>query len=376
MKIAIDLLWVKPNKSGGIESYIKNLLYGFVSVKIEFQIILILSKDNIDSFRDFLKYENINYHLCPVNSCDVKQTILWENINLDKLISKLNVDFCFVPFYRKPLFTNKKNKYIVTIHDLQALHFPEYFSFLKLSWMKFAWKQSIKSAYHIIAISEFVKNDIITRFNCNSNKITTIYNPILCYDEFSSFQELSLKYKIISKDYYYTISSLLKHKNLITILKLIKRIKDDKNSSLPKKLVISGIKGNEESTLKEYIKENDLEENCIFTGYISESDKNTLIKNSRLFLFPSVFEGFGMPIIESIKLGTNVVTTKSASIPEVSKGLCSYVDNPFDVEEWYNTIKIAEGKIVNYTFPEYDIDIIAKEYMRMFVKCKNDINNK
>lgn len=370
MRIAVDLLWVKPNKSGGIESYIKNLLQGFIFVKLEYDIILILSNDNIDSFRDLLKFENFSYHLCPINSCNVKQTILWENFKLDKLISKLNVDFCFVPFYRKPLFTNKNNKYIVTIHDLQALHFPEYFSFLKLLWLKFAWRQSVKSAYHIIAISEFVKNDIITRFKCNSNKITTIYNPIICYDEFTSFQNLSLKYKIKTKDYYYTISSLLKHKNLITILKLIKKIKDDANSSLPKKLIISGIKGNEESTLKEYIKENNLEDNCIFTGYISEGDKNTLIKNSRLFLFPSIFEGFGMPIIESIKLGTNVVTTKLASIPEVSKGLCTYVNDPFDIEEWFKALKIAEEKSVNYTFPEYNIDIIAKEYIKMFEACK------
>ena len=371
MKIAIDLLWVKPNKSGGIESYIKNLLQGFIAVNIEHKIILILSNDNIDSFQNLLKFENFSYHLCPINSCNVKQTILWENFKLDKLISKLNVDFCFVPFYRKPLFTKKNNKYIVTIHDLQALHFPEYFSFLKLLWLKFAWRQSVKSAYHIIAISEFVKKDIITRFKCNSNKITTIYNPILCYNEFASFQELSLKYEIKTKDYYYTISSLLKHKNLITILKLIKKIKDDANSSLPNKLVISGIKGNEESTLKEYIKENNIEDNCIFTGYISEGDKNTLIKNSRLFLFPSIFEGFGMPIIESIKLGTNVVTTKLASIPEVSKGLCTYVNDPFDIEEWFKALEIAEEINVNYTFPEYNIDTIALEYIKMFETCEN-----
>lgn len=371
MKIAIDLLWVKHNKSGGIESYIRNLLCGFIAANIKHNIILIVSEDNINSFRPFLKSKNFHLHLCPIKSCNVIETILWENFKLDKLISKLNVDFCFIPFYRKPIFTSKKNRYIVTIHDLQALHFPMYFSFIKLQWLKFSWKLCIKSAFHIVAISNFVKDDIIKKYKCNPNKITTIYNPIISNNEFIPFENLSKRYKIEANKYFYTISSLHKHKNLITLLKLIKFIKENKDNNTPQKLIISGIKGSEESTLIRYINDNNLQENCIFTGFIDDKEKNTLIKYSNLFLFPSTFEGFGMPIIEAIKLKTNVVTTNLTSIPEVSKGLCTYVNDPFNINEWYSSIKSAQGKSIEYTFPEYDINTIAEKYIKMFETCIN-----
>ena len=159
---------------------------------------------------------------------------------------------------------------------------------------------------------------------------------------------------------------LKKAKNLLTILKVVKEIKKSGDKELPQKLIISGATYDTEYShaVESYIKENELQNDCLFTGFISNEDRNALIKNSSQFLFPSVFEGFGMPVIEAMQIGVPVVTTKCASIPEVSQGKAIYVSDPYNVDEWIK--KIKEGMNVRcepFTFPEYTNESCIKQYL-------------
>lgn len=365
MRIAVDLLWVKHKAIGGVESYVRNLLDGLLEQNEEIQLVLLTTLDNHESFSHYGKHKNVAIIQCPVYAQHLFKTVLWENFKLDKFVSKLNVDFCFVPYYRKPI-TKCKNDYLIVLHDLQALHFPEYFSKAKYLWLKYYWKYCLESATHIVAISQFVRTDIIQQYLIPADKISVIYNPVKGDDVFCDFKELKEKYQIEEKSFYYTISSLLKHKNLMTILKVMKEIKE-KGLPLCRKLLISGISGKDAQPLQDYIIENGLQENCIYTGFVSDRERNTLVKNARLFLFPSVFEGFGMPPIEALKLGTNVVTTQMASIPEVTKGNAVYVADPFNVNEWIQTmLSVQNVSIAPHDFSEYNIDVIAKDYFNVF----------
>lgn len=363
MNIAIDLLWVKHQQVGGIESYVRNLLDGLLALSNDFLFTLLVSKDNKDSFLCYSKDKRIRIKECPVISTKLLSTVIWENFKLDKLVTALNVDFCFVPYYRCPAFP-VKNKYIIVLHDLNALHFPEYFSKTKYYWLKCYWKYSLKRAYKTITISDFCKKDILDHYKINDDRVTVIHNPIAISMPLSDFHSISSKYNIKEREYLYTVSSTYKHKNLITLLKMMKSIVDSGNSSL--KLIISGIKGSGNSEIEKYILNNDLSNTCILTGFVSDEERNTLMKYARLFLFPSVFEGFGMPPIEAMRLGTRVITTMCASIPEVTQGKAIYVEDPYDENLWKKAILNNYPPFQIVKFGCYDPKVIAAQYINLF----------
>ena len=170
MNIAIDLLWVKHQQVGGIESYVRNLLDGFLTLSNDFVFTLLVSRDNKESFHNYSRDKRVKIVECPVTSTKLLLTVIWENLEMDRLVTGLSVDFCFVPYYRCPILP-VKNKYLTVLHDLNALHFPQYFSKGKFYWLKYYWKYSLRNAYKIVAISTFVKNDIIDKYNVDVNKI-------------------------------------------------------------------------------------------------------------------------------------------------------------------------------------------------------------
>lgn len=366
MKIGIDLTWLKPQKSGGVESYIRNLLDGFKELKDKNEYILFTAKDNDSTFDDYLKDKRFKKITCNTNAFDVKKHLIWQNLFQYHILKKNNINFCFFPVYEMPLYKCKGIKCVTTIHDIQALHYPEYFSKLENIWFKLGWKQAIKNSDKIVAISDYTKKDLERTFK-HKNNIIRIYNPIVLNDDIHiDFETIKKEYNIENNNYYYTISSLHKHKNLITLVNVIEKIVRDK-LELPKKLVISGVGGPQKESLIKMIKEKKLEKNIILTKFVSNEERNSLIKNSNIFLFPSMFEGFGMPPIEALMLGTKVITTKYTSLKEVTKNKCFYVDEPLNVDEWIEKIKSIQNetnKVVK--FKEYDKLTIAKEYLDLF----------
>lgn len=363
MKVGIDLLWVNPGKNGGTESYIRNLLEGFKCFNNDIKFILFVSKDNYYSFEKY-RSENIELKKCNINSSNVVKRLLWQNIFLDYTARKNKVDIMYIPVYSKPLITTRKLKYITVIHDLQAIHYPQYFTKLKRLSLKLLWYFAINTSYKIITISEFVKNDIVKNYRINEDKIYVIYNPVIIKD--SKELEISECDELLKEDYYYTVSSLQPHKNIQTLLKVIKKIKDE-NLDLNKKLIITGVDGTHKKEINNKINEYGIKENVVLTGYISNDIKNCLYKNCDVFLFASIFEGFGMPPIEAMQFGAKVITTKRSSLLEVTKGKAIYVNDPFSIDEWierlYESKKIIKKKV---EFEEYKLNNVTKQYIKVF----------
>lgn len=366
MRIGIDLTWLKPQKSGGTESYAKNLLDGFIKLEDDNEYILFLAKDNAKYLSEYFTSEKFKFVICNTYSERVKQHLIWQNIFEYRILKKNNIDFCFFPVYEMPIYKCKKIKNVTTIHDIQACHYPEYFSKLENIWFRFGWQRAILCSNKIVAITNYTKQDIVNNFK-HKNNIEVIYNPtILDNSEIENFSLLKEKYNIKENEYYYTVSSMHKHKNLNTLIKMMKELKNS-DIQIPKKLVISGVGGPNKENLIKTIKQMGVEGNVIITNFVSNSERNSLIKNSNVFLFPSIFEGFGMPPIEAMNLGAKVITTNCTSIPEVTKGKCNYVKNPLDEKEWIEEIeKIQSNKKEKITFDEYNNEIIARKYLDLF----------
>ena len=377
MLIGIDLLWVRPGINGGTESATRNLINGFGMYDDKNEYMLFVGKDTAETFTEYEKYPNMRIQVCDTESLKRVKRIAWENAKLDKLARSLNVDIMFVPVYSKPNSLSEEKggiPYITVIHDLQALHFPEYFSKAKIMFAKRSWKKACNESSKIVITSEYCRNDIIENYPCSKDKLVKIYDPVLLdkndTDFSDRFEIIKEKYGIEKEEYFYTLSSMLPHKNLETLIKLMKLYKTGDDGKI--KLVVSGVGGNKEAFNK-CVREAGVEDMIIDTGFVGDEDRDALYENCAFFLFPSTFEGFGMPPVEAMMKGAKVVTTRCTCIEEITQGKATYVDDPLNPEEWVLKIKEAahlEGK--KYEFPEYDLKEVTLKYIDVFEKTKNN----
>lgn len=366
-KIAVDLLWLRPRQVGGTEFYIRNLLDGFRKLEDPFQLILLVSGDNRDTFVHYTEDRRFTLLEANIVSANIGKRILWQFFCENRFLRKNGVRKCFIPVYCRPLL-NGGITYVNTIHDLQAAHYPQYHPFYEVAYSKLCWWLDAHFSKHIVAISDWVKEDIKMRYHVKEDRITTIYNPIVA-DETQTvpFAILHKKYGVEENEYYYTVSQMIPHKNLGTLLNVMKRMKE-RGIDLPKKLLISGVNSAARKDVERQIKENGLEKEVILTGFVENAERNTLYRYCRAFLFPSVFEGFGMPPVEAMLFGSVVITTDRSSIPEVTQGKANYVSDPYDADEWIQTMKNPEDRIAEFDFDVYDQMKLAKRYYRLLTE--------
>ncbi|TDN55095.1 glycosyltransferase involved in cell wall biosynthesis [Buttiauxella sp. JUb87] len=217
---------------------------------------------------------------------------------------------------------------IFTIHDMSLYHNPKWF---KRSY-RFIYKSNYlltsKRAKKIITVSEFSKKEIIKYLKCDEGFISVIYNSIDSGAIYSP--PLDEQHKFIG-EYFLTVGSIEPRKNLDFLIKTFLDL------DLPDcKLIIVGGKGNAFSDVNINIDS----EKVIFTGYISEEKLFNLYRNAKYFIYPSVYEGFGLPPLEAMGFGCPVLVSNMASMPEVCADSALYFD-PFDEVSLRNLLSRA-----------------------------------
>ena len=368
---AVDLLWLRLGKVGGSESFIKNLISGFQELDMEYKAFLIVSRDNCSSFEKYTKDKRFEIIRCQIDSNNVKERILFQNFKLSELLVEKRIYKCLEPIYSIPILGTNRIEYYTVIHDLQALHFPEYFSNIKLQYLKFSWKHAIKKSKKVVTISDYTKNDLITRLGAKPDKIEMIYNPVVVHDvdELKAI-ELVKKYGVEPNKYFFCVTSMMPHKNINVLLDIMRARNDDY------KLLICGVGGSLQEAFMERLRGEGLNEKVIVASYVEDEVRDAFYQNSRLFLFPSVFEGFGMPPVEALLKEKRVITTKCTSIPEVTFGEADYVDNPQSVAEWNEkidkvladqTMQVFDGKRLSRLSNPFTKKDAASKYLNMIL---------
>lgn len=214
---------------------------------------------------------------------------------------------------------------VITIHDLSILRYPQHYSVLQRLHLQWALPRMVRSAAAIIAVSEATKRDLIEHLNVPPDRVHVVPNGV-DHRRFHPRHRPEARQRAglmlgIEPPYILALSTLEPRKNLPTLLRAYARLGRD----VPK-LVLAGARGWGEGPLFELVKELGLQDRVRFTGYVPEAVLPDLYAGARLFVYPSLSEGFGLPVLEALACAAPVVTGNSSSLPEVAGDAALLVD--------------------------------------------------
>ncbi|MFA6537747.1 MAG: glycosyltransferase family 1 protein [Patescibacteria group bacterium] len=220
-------------------------------------------------------------------------------------------DILFVPAHTLP-FRKAKKKTVVTIHDIGFEHFPKLYNWPAKIYHKFSIQIIKKLADKIITVSEFCKNDLIDVYNLPADKIEVVYNG---FDNEKYFVRDSFE-KLCQDSYVLFIGRIEEKKNMPRLIEAFAEFKKKDATNL--KLVLVGLPGFGIQKVKENIEKFNLQNEVILTGWQAEENLLNWLAGARMFVFPSLFEGFGIPIIEAMAMGIPVACSKTTALGEIA----------------------------------------------------------
>ena len=267
---------------------------------------------------------------------------LWTQIRLAWEMLFHPPDLLFVPAHCLPLFSWVKK--VVTVHDLGFKHFPRTYSLFQRIYYFLSHYWSLKLAQQVIVPSEFTKNDILKNFCSPRGKITVI--P-LGYDSKKRLSDTQInsnlilnKYKI-KKPFFFYLGRIEKKKNILGLINAYQKLSKDKSQIEIPDLVLGGKPG---YGYREIKKEILISEGIKEIGYIASEDLSALYSSAVALVFPSFYEGFGLPLLEAMANDCPVLSSNAGSLPEVGGAAVLYF-NPSDTEDIKNVmLKIIKDK--------------------------------
>lgn len=225
-------------------------------------------------------------------------------------------------------------KSVVTIHDLIFLRYPEYYPYVDRKIYLLKFRHACRVADKIIATSESTKQDIVTFFKTDPSKIEVVYQT--CDPVFSKLVNDSRKDEVRKKynlpqNFLLYLGTIEKRKNALTLVKAYL----SKNIDIP--LLIAGKPTAYLSEIKDYLKQNPAGKRVIFRHTIESADLPAVYQSAQIFIYPSLFEGFGIPILEALYSGVPVITSYGSCFGETGGDAALYCD-PCNIEEMGNCI--------------------------------------
>lgn len=313
MKIGIDASKISIAQKTGTENYTYNLLRELLSIDKENEYQLYLREDPPDFVKD---KPNVSYKKIPLPR-------LWTQAGLASEVLFNPPDVLFIPAHTMPLLRRPGLKTVVTIHDLGAEFLREYHQFPQKLYLNKSTEFVAKFATHLIAVSQATKKDLTEKMGVPKDRITVVYEAWdreLFHrpneDEVSKARE---KHNL-TNDYLIFVGTIQPRKNLVRLIEAFSKAK------IGLDLVLAGKPGWLSEPIYEAPKKYGVADRVKFLGHVENSDLPGLYGGSKGLVFPSLYEGFGIPVLEAIACGTVVLTSKTTSLPEVGGKAAHYID--------------------------------------------------
>ena len=320
MKIAFDgQLFLKGNKTG-IAWNAHNLILELVKYPENNCVIQCFTYKSTRKYREVLKeYQKIG---CRVERCRwfryVWYQYLWMIIPFPyRLFFFYDADI--TQFFNFTVPPGVRGKGVTIIHDMAYKTCPHTVKLKTRVWLEWSMKKTCRHADQIITVSEFSKREISKYLKIQKQKIAVVPNAVdhkIFHPDYTEtqIQKVLYKYKI-KKDYFLYLGTIEPRKNLERLIGAYEKL-CRKSDNVPQ-LVLAGGKGWLCESIYKKAQELVREQKIVFTGYVSQKDSPVLMCGARAFVFPSLYEGFGMPPLEAMACGTPVIVSNTAALPEV-----------------------------------------------------------
>lgn len=253
---------------------------------------------------------------------------LWTHLRLSLEMLTHPPDVLFVPAHVLPLIHPRRS--VVTIHDLGDVYFPQAYPISQRIYHHWSRRWIAREASHLFADSQVTKDDMVKLYRVDAEKISVVY-PAYDARLFSPMRDARFVAETkrrfgVDGDYIMTIGTIHPRKNYVRLVESFARLKPETWS-----LIIAGKRGWLYDSIFSRVRELNLQSHIIFLDYVPASDLPALISGARLFVFPSLHEGFGLPILEAQACGTPVACSNTSSLPEAAGDAALFFD-PHDVD--------------------------------------------
>lgn len=340
---AVDGTFVAEGRVGGAEYMLRNLLAGFAEIPAG-QRMLVYGDEHLGAG---LSLPADRFEALPGKNRFVKSIRAYGR-------SRGRHEAILFPNYFTPPRGPRSSIRVVTVlHDLLYMHHPGALSRRKRAWQRFAHELTLRSADRVVTISEFTRLDVLRAFGERwAQRVVTIPNPV----SWARFERQATEEEDVAmlrtlRDKHapivLTLAAHYEHKNLATLLRAFAALRARPGferaglvlvGQLARNLV--GIRYGTGANLER----GEAAPGVHVLGYVSDAVVGEAFRMADAFAFPSLFEGFGMPAVEALGMGLPVVTTRCASLPEVTLGLARYVGDARSVSEWTDLLAEVAGR--------------------------------
>jgi glycosyltransferase involved in cell wall biosynthesis len=301
---------------------VRNVVEELIRIGNNNEYFLYISNDKHPYYERFRNRSDVHLYAIPGKNPFLRIPLLGLRTFKDK-IDVLHVQYIAPPWYR--------GKLVVMIHDLAFLHFPQCFNRFERMRSTYLIPKNGRKADAVLTVSQFSKNDIVDVIKIDKSKIEVTYNGIdpAFNEKYTDMQVAEVLQPLgIRQNYILSVGRLDPRKNLVRLIAAYIALK--KEHRISHKLVIVGKKEYLSGEITKAI--SGLEDDIIMTGYVPAGMLPLLYRGADVFVYPTLFEGFGLPCLEAMACGCPVVSSKNSSIPEVVGSAGMLVD-PYNVDE-------------------------------------------
>lgn len=337
MRIAINTRFLLKGKLEGIGIYTQEIFKRVVQLMPEHQFYFLFDRAYDD---DFIFARNVRPIVVSPPARHPFLWYWWFEKSIPKVLKEHQIDLFISPDGYSSLNTNVPQ--IVTIHDLAFEHYKAHTPFLVYQYYKHFVPKFCSKASKILAVSSFTKQDIIERYGVEENKIDVVYNGFdnsMQLTVCSTQTETLAANSLLNTKYFIFIGAVHPRKNVLGLLKAFEYFKS--TFSKEQKLVIIGRKAWMNDELDSFYKQMKHKKDVVWIEQIERNDLLQILKNAFALVYPSFFEGFGIPIIEAMSFGVPVISSNASCLPEITEDAAILV-NPNDT----NTIANAMNELI------------------------------
>ena len=346
MRIGIDVRCLAEGKRTGVEEYTLALLSGLFELDRENEYILFFNawKKDVPDFVSecAARYQNVTLKAFRFPNKLLNLSLWYLHFpKLDRLIG--GTDIFFLPNLNFAS-VSQKTKLVVTAHDLSFELFPETFSLKRRIWHFFInFKRLALSADKVIAVSHSTKDDLMTYYGVPEDRITVIESGI--GGQFHAMSRNDTELIRVQEKYHLpyrfilSLATLEPRKNILALIQAYEALLSLKHPALEKySLVIAGTRGWKCEEIFDAIAHSPHQDKILLPGFIADEDKTALYNLSSVFVYPSLYEGFGFPPLEAMASGVPVIASHSSSLPEVV-GDAGILIDPYQPDELLSALK-------------------------------------